>query len=764
MSKSSVIKKPDEGKVIFEAIPVNEIVVSNLNSRKVKPGDPGIKQLAESLKTTGQLVPVVVRQVREGYELLAGQRRLVAAKSLGWEEIKAEIVEANDDKASIIITTENLQRENLTPFEEAEQLSDLMGRFDNDARAVAAELGRSANWVARRSRLLKLSPKWKELLKQTDEYSFWTSFTAGHLELIARYDEERQDQLIDELENHYIYDEISIDELERFLAESMMLLKKAPFKTDDETLIPEVGACTSCPKRTSCQSLLFEPEEISADQIEKNDKCLDEACWDKKVRIHVDNQIEKKKAEYPDLVKIVESGERFNDKSVLQSWEYSTCKKSDPEAVPAVVVEGKGAGKLRWIKPHGQLKKSQKVNPDEKKPLAERSENELEREIDDKMRRLEARRAAWLIRHIQEMFNSEMLTTPQVYGLREKDDLSRMLTELKDDGQVAFPRSIFNPTSDPDPWAKIISIAIAFGTTKNCEYSDDNTWIYLKKLYELKDSKTRILELWKNVAPVICNRLNFSTAESALELMYEARMICELLGVDFKELEEKAEQEIPMTKTLQNLIRAKEEKESGKKSSSKKAEQKKPAKKKQSKKKNPDILAPLYISDTLKPIVGEGPYTRKEITKRLWEYIKKNKLQDKQELTLILCDENLKAVCGGKSEIGMFEMTKHVSKHVSETVHTETESGIQQKTKKKSAKSSRKLKDIANDLESALADLELRTGERFTGTAAFVSGRKIKAVYHDSAPDGYEMLTGPQAMDYIEWLEEGNVGKFSEMD
>jgi len=80
---------------------------------------------------------------------------------------------------------------------------------------------------------------------------------------------------------------------------------------------------------------------------------------------------------------------------------------------------------------------------------------------------------------------------------------------------------------------------------------------------------------------------------------------------------------------------------------------------------NPAFMKPMQISDSLAKIVGSKPLPRTEVTKKLWEYIKKNKLQDSVNKRDINADENLKAVFEGKSKVSMFEMTKLVNKHLS---------------------------------------------------------------------------------------------------
>ena len=89
---------------------------------------------------------------------------------------------------------------------------------------------------------------------------------------------------------------------------------------------------------------------------------------------------------------------------------------------------------------------------------------------------------------------------------------------------------------------------------------------------------------------------------------------------------------------------------------------KKPAPKKR--KMNAAFAKPVQPDDKLAAVVGSKPLPRTELTKKLWEYIKKNKLQDTKNRRNINADANLKAVFNGKAQVSMFEMTKLVSKHV----------------------------------------------------------------------------------------------------
>ena len=108
-------------------------------------------------------------------------------------------------------------------------------------------------------------------------------------------------------------------------------------------------------------------------------------------------------------------------------------------------------------------------------------------------------------------------------------------------------------------------------------------------------------------------------------------------------------------------------KPAAKKAAAKKAVAKKPAVKKAKTKRapNPAFMKAMNISPTLAKIVGSKPLPRTEVVKKLWDYIKKNKLQDSVNKRNINADANLKDVFGGKSTVTMFEMTKLVNKHLS---------------------------------------------------------------------------------------------------
>ena len=101
-----------------------------------------------------------------------------------------------------------------------------------------------------------------------------------------------------------------------------------------------------------------------------------------------------------------------------------------------------------------------------------------------------------------------------------------------------------------------------------------------------------------------------------------------------------------------------------KKAPAKKAAAKKAPAKKAKRAPNPAFMKPMTPSAQLAPVVGATPMPRTEVTKKLWQYIKKNNLQDAKNRRMINADDKLKPIFGGKGQVSMFDMTKLLNKHL----------------------------------------------------------------------------------------------------
>jgi ParB family chromosome partitioning protein len=148
-----------------QELPLTELVANQFQPRTVFDGDR-IEELAVTIEEHGLLQPLVVRKQGTGYEIIAGERRYRAVRSLGWETIPAIVKEMTDETTASLAVIENLQREDLTPIEEAEAYERLLALQDITQEVLARKLGRSQSTIANKLRLLRLPMDVRDALKQ----------------------------------------------------------------------------------------------------------------------------------------------------------------------------------------------------------------------------------------------------------------------------------------------------------------------------------------------------------------------------------------------------------------------------------------------------------------------------------------------------------------------------------------------------------------------------------------------------------------------
>ncbi|PGS54407.1 nucleoid occlusion protein [Bacillus sp. AFS041924] len=141
---------------VIRQIPVSEIVPNQYQPRTFFD-DEKIKELALTIRTHGIIQPIVVREIRPNfYEIIAGERRFRAVSSLEWDTIPAIVKTFNDTETASVALIENLQREELSPFEEAVAYQKLIDLHNLTQEALAQRLGKGQSTVANKLRLLKL--------------------------------------------------------------------------------------------------------------------------------------------------------------------------------------------------------------------------------------------------------------------------------------------------------------------------------------------------------------------------------------------------------------------------------------------------------------------------------------------------------------------------------------------------------------------------------------------------------------------------------
>ena len=174
--EEEVITKMEE-KGSLRTLKLTEVEPNRDQPRKVF-NQESLEELAESIKTYGVIQPIVVSKQDGYYAIVAGERRWRAAKLAGLEEIPAIIREDDEQTNKEIALIENIQREDLNPFEKALGIRHLMEKYGMTQEQVAKKLGKSRSSISNTVRILYLTPDVLELVKQG-------KLTEGHCKALA---------------------------------------------------------------------------------------------------------------------------------------------------------------------------------------------------------------------------------------------------------------------------------------------------------------------------------------------------------------------------------------------------------------------------------------------------------------------------------------------------------------------------------------------------------------------------------------------------
>ncbi|WP_141434458.1 nucleoid occlusion protein [Bacillus sp. 03113] len=182
-----------EGNEEINRIPIDHIIPNRFQPRTVF-NDEKIEELSRTIHTHGIIQPIVVREYEEGqFEIIAGERRWRAMKKLGWSEVPAIVKNLSDTETASVALIENLQREELSPIEEAVAYGKLLELHNLTQEALAQRLGKGQSTVANKLRLLKLPDKVQDALLNK-------SISERHARsLIPLKDTEKQVKLLEEI-------------------------------------------------------------------------------------------------------------------------------------------------------------------------------------------------------------------------------------------------------------------------------------------------------------------------------------------------------------------------------------------------------------------------------------------------------------------------------------------------------------------------------------------------------------------------------------
>jgi len=277
----------------YRSVPITALAESATNPRK-RFDAKSLEELAASFKTQGILAPLLVRELEESkYEVVAGARRLRAAKLAELEKLPVRVVKLTDAEAIEAQCVENLQREDIHPLEEALGFKSLLELGEPYTIAtIASRAGKSEAYVYGRIRLADLIPSVAEAFLKDQ-------ITIGHALLIAKLPASQQQEAFSAAFRGLWTSEgnsqvlIPVRELAVWIESNILLqLASAPFDKQGETLVPEAGSCVNCPKRTGFNKLLF-PDV-------RKDSCTSPDCFRAKIDASVKKTLETK----PQLIQI----------------------------------------------------------------------------------------------------------------------------------------------------------------------------------------------------------------------------------------------------------------------------------------------------------------------------------------------------------------------------------------------------------------------------------------------------------------------------
>lgn len=296
----------------YRNLPVVQLQESPTNPRR-RFDEHSLAELAASFTAQGVLQPLLVREIEESkYEVVAGARRLRAAKLAALETVPVRVVELSDAASAEAQLVENIQREGVHPLEEAFAFHALLHTdgLQYDIQSLAAKAGKSPAFVATRLRLTELIPSIAEAFL-ADQIG------VGHALEIAKLPQSEQQLAFDAAfrtvwsgskESRVL---LPVRELTAWIEQNILLsLDAVAFDKNDETLVPEAGSCTNCTKRTGYNTLLFDAA--------LKDSCTDQHCYNNKLSKLVERQI----AEKPKLVQITTSYGTRGDDVVLGRNRY----------------------------------------------------------------------------------------------------------------------------------------------------------------------------------------------------------------------------------------------------------------------------------------------------------------------------------------------------------------------------------------------------------------------------------------------------------
>ena len=217
---------------IIESTPKNEIVQISIKDIRSNPYQPrthfdeeSLNELAASIKEVGVLEPIIVKKSIKGYEIVAGERRTKASEIAGVDKIPAIIKDFNDQEMMEIAILENIQREDLSPIEEAQAYKNYMDSIEVTQEEVANKFKKSRSYITNLLGLLNLP---KDIQKDVTN----KKISMSHARVLSKFDDPEQ---IEELANRIKSEGLSVRELES-ISQGGNIRKKREIRTKNQEL------------------------------------------------------------------------------------------------------------------------------------------------------------------------------------------------------------------------------------------------------------------------------------------------------------------------------------------------------------------------------------------------------------------------------------------------------------------------------------------------------------------------------------------------
>lgn len=476
--------KSEERSYSFRTIDVDKILGNGDNVREVND----IEDLVSSIQAHGIINPITVTQdvgMATYYRVIAGFRRLAAAKQLKLKKVPCHVVSKDAEGFDEIPLSENVSRMGMTPYEECIAVKSLSNKKKTPG-VIAKHFGRTLRWVLVRKKLADAGDK---VLKKVKE---------GVIELsqAAKIADLPDNVFKRELESCYRTDKYFIDGvLERYHKD----LSKAPFEHE---------ACLQCEKCSACQADLFENEPKAY--------CLDPNCWARKVKKAAEAKVKKLQEEGRNARLGKFTGKCISysdeaDKYDINSWDTKGQEQAKEAGIQKRVLVDAATCKTLEYYDKRDLPDYHEETEEERKAKEEKERKDFQfRSTKEDMTKIRLRKA--IARKIQKGDKDDVIalllfccydlddtideSQHRLLGIKEDEDRCAGLSDIDDqvrpcdiyDAVLGSVEHILERTYETDILRKMYSI-ITYGNPKDAEPVDDEVEDEIKRIHEKKNEE-----------------------------------------------------------------------------------------------------------------------------------------------------------------------------------------------------------------------------------------------------------------------------------